>query len=543
MSRTNNSIEPLLKNIMMAITHTALGVLTYAGAVVLTGGKPEASALGAAALGSLLPDIDTPNSRIGWVVWPLARWIEGRFGHRTITHSVVGVGLCAAVFAPALFFPNWRPLFIAILIGYAMHLLGDACTKSGVPLAWPRREQFVFPGNRDFRLRTGSGAEFVVLALLLAVGGAVLLPLSRYGPRRLLHMARGDLRGAVRDVQDNVGIAQCRVQVEGYNVLTRELVSGTFDVLGTRGDAGLIVRAPQGGAHYLLAESGDDAHRIEPRKAYVSVGKRIRTRSVTLKASNISLARIADAFADKADDAPEPNSMPEWTMNDIRLSGWADLHPFDPKEGKPTDHPAEGLPTVRFEQIGTRAHLDFASLSDLRATPVLVRRGVFTVTLPVEVAAPDLQNPLAREVLSINHLRRRADLSLGVGSRIYQGAIIARPFAQKLEPVITPAQLQSLAAAKTAARKLDELQIEVAALQGQSLWPELRAGYAARRAALEKSAAYAAPVAPIIAAPAPVKAPFSGVVEEIEWDVPTIPTLPGEVAEYAARVTILRVAL
>ena len=528
---------------MMAITHTALGVLTYAVAVVLTGGKPEASALGAAALGSLLPDIDTPNSRIGWVVWPLARWIEGRFGHRTITHSVVGVGLCAAVFAPALFFPNWRPLFVAILVGYAMHLLGDACTKSGVPLAWPRREQFVFPGNRDFRLRTGSGAEFVVLAILLVVGGTVLLPLSRYGPRRLLHMARGDLKGAVRDVQDNVGIAQCRVQVEGYNVLTREMVSGTFDVLGTRGDAGIIVRAPQGGAHYLIAEGGDDAYRIEPRKTWVSVGKRIRTRSVTLKASNISLARIADAFADKADDAPDPSSMPDWTMNDIRLSGWADLYPFDPKDGQPTDYPAEGLPTVRFEQIGARMHLDFASIFDLRAMPALVRRGVFTVTLPVEVAAPNLQIPQAREVLSVSHLRRRADLTLGVGSRIYQGAIIARPFAQKLKPVVTPEQLQSLADAKLAASKLDALQIEVAALQNQALWPELREGYEARRAALEKSAAYAVPVAPTAATSTPVKAPFSGVVEEIEWDVPTIPVLPGEVAEHAARVTILRVAL
>ena len=190
-------------------------------------------------------------------------------------------------------------------------------------------------------------------------------------------------------------------------------------------------------------------------------------------------------------------------MNDIRLSGWADLYPFDPKDGQPTDYPAEGLPTVRFEQIGARMHLDFASIFDLRAMPALVRRGVFTVTLPVEVAAPDLQNQPAREVLSVNHLRRRADLTLGIGSRIRQGAIIARPFAQHLEPVVTPAQLQGLADAKLAARKLDELQIEVAALQGQSLWPELREGYAARRAALEKSAAYAAPVAPIIAAPAP----------------------------------------
>ena len=528
---------------MMAITHTALGVLTYAGAVILTGGKPEAGALGAAALGSLLPDIDTPNSRIGWLVWPLARWIEGRFGHRTITHSVVGLGLCAALCAPALLVAAWQPVFYAILIGYAMHLLGDACTKSGVPLAWPRREQFVFPGNRDFRLRTGSGAEFVVLVLLLVVGSAVLLPLARHGPRRLLHMARGDLRGAVRDVQDNVGIAQCRVQVEGYNVLTRELVSGTFDVLGTRGDAGLIVRAPQGGAHYLLAETGDDAHRIEPRKAWVSVGKRIRTRSVTLTVSNISLARIADAFAEKASEVPEPTSMPDWTMSDIRLSGWADLHPFDPKDGQPTDHPAEGLPTVRFEQIGTRMHLDYATIFDLRATPAIVRRGALTVTLPVEVGAPDLQNDPAREVLSIGPLRRHADLPLGVGSRIHKGAIIARPFAQRLESVETPQQLQAVAEAKVAARKLDELQIEVAALQGQALWPELRAGYEARRAALKKRAAYALPVAPVAATPAPVKAPFAGVVEEIEWEVPTIPALPGEVPQHTARVTILRVAL
>ena len=528
---------------MMAITHTALGVLTYAGAVALTGGKPEAAAFGAAALGSLLPDVDTPSSRIGWVLWPLARWIEGRFGHRTITHSFVGIGLCALLFAPALLFPLWRSLYLALLVGYAMHLMGDAVTKSGVPLAWPRREQFVFPGNRDFRLRTGSGAEVAVLGLLLILGGAVLLPLSRHGPRRLLHMMRGDLAGAVRDVQDNVGIAQCRAQVEGYNVLTRQMVSGTFDVLGTRGDSGLIIRSPQGGAHYLLAEGGDDAHRIQPRKVYISVGKRVRTRSLTLKVSNISLARVADAFAEKASEVPEPTSMPDWSMNDIRLSGWADLHAFDPKDGKPSDHPAQGLPTVRFEQVGTRAHLDFATIFDLRATPALVRRGVFTVTLPVEVNAPNLQNAEAREVLSIEHLRRHADLTLSVGSRVYQGAIIARPFAQQLKPIVTPQQLQAAADAKVAARKLEELEIEVGALQSQALWPELRAGYEARRAALEKSASYAAPAAPAVEVPSPVKAPFSGVVESIEWEVPTIPSLPGEVAEHAARVTVVRVAL
>ncbi len=527
---------------MMAITHGALGVLTYAGIVAIAGGKPEAAALGAAALGSLLPDVDTPNSRIGWVAWPLAHWIERRFGHRTVTHSLVGVAICALIFAPALFFPLWRPLFSALLVGYAMHLVGDGATKSGVPLAWPRREKFVFPGNREFRLRTGSGAEWVVLGVLLLIGVIVVLPLTRFGPRRLLHMARGDLTGAVRDVQDNVGVAQTQVDVEGYNVLTRKMVTGRFDVLGTRGDKGLIIRSPQGGAHYLLAESGDDANRIEPRKVWVSVGKRLQTKSVTIRAANVSLGRVADAFAETVSAMPEAKVMfGDWRMTDIRLSGWADLHPFDPREDKPTDVPAEGLPTIRFE--GERLHLDFATIFDLRSTHAVVRRGVFTVTMPTDIPAPKLEVAPYQETFSIGHLRRHADLSVAEGSVVSKGAVIARSFAQRLEVKPTPEGLQAQAAAKEAKQKLEELGVEVGALQSSPLWPELRAGYDARRAALQKAAAYVAPVAPNLVAVAPFAVPWSCVVEKIEWEAPTIPALPGEVPEHACRVTLARVAL
>ena len=527
---------------MMAITHSALGVLTYAGIVAIAGGKPEAAALGAAALGSLLPDIDTPRSRIGWVAWPLAMWIERRFGHRTVTHSLVGLAVCALVCAPILLSPHWRVLFSALLVGYAMHLVGDGATKSGVPLAWPRRDKFVFPGNREFRLRTGSGAEWVVLAVLLLIGGGVVLPLTRFGPRRLLHMARGDLAGAVRDVQDNVGVAQTQVEVEGYNVLTRKMVKGRFDVLGTRGDKGLIIRSTQGGAHYLLAESGDDAHRIEPRKVWVSVGKRLQTKSVTVKAANVSLGRIADAFAETVTAMPEEKVMyGNWLMTDIRLSGWADLHPFDPREDKPSDVPAEGLPTIRFE--GERLHLDFATIFDLRSTHAVVRRGVFTVTMPADIPAPKLEVAPQQETLSIGHLRRHADLSVAEGSVVSKGVVIARPFAQKLEVKPTPEQLQAQADAKEAKSKLEALEVEVGALQSSSLWPELKAGYDERRAALEKAAAYALPVAPTLAAGAPVKVPWSCVVQKIEWEAPTIPALPGEVPEHACRVTLARVAL
>jgi hypothetical protein len=53
-------------------------------------------ALGAALLGSLLPDIDTPKSSLGRLLPFLSIPIERRWGHRTLTHSlllVAGLGL------------------------------------------------------------------------------------------------------------------------------------------------------------------------------------------------------------------------------------------------------------------------------------------------------------------------------------------------------------------------------------------------------------------------------------------------------------------
>jgi len=47
---------------------------------------------------SLLPDIDHTKSIIGKLFFPLARAINRKYGHRTITHSVIVlVGLTAAI--------------------------------------------------------------------------------------------------------------------------------------------------------------------------------------------------------------------------------------------------------------------------------------------------------------------------------------------------------------------------------------------------------------------------------------------------------------
>ncbi|MEL6129480.1 MAG: metal-dependent hydrolase [Cyanobacteria bacterium J06628_4] len=52
-------------------------------------GTAQPLPLALAVLGSQLPDIDTTTSIIGQVFYPISSWIEDRFLHRSVTHSLV----------------------------------------------------------------------------------------------------------------------------------------------------------------------------------------------------------------------------------------------------------------------------------------------------------------------------------------------------------------------------------------------------------------------------------------------------------------------
>ncbi len=59
----------------------------YGISLVLGTGQPLP--LGLAILGSQIPDIDTTTSTIGKILYPISNWIEDRFPHRFITHSLL----------------------------------------------------------------------------------------------------------------------------------------------------------------------------------------------------------------------------------------------------------------------------------------------------------------------------------------------------------------------------------------------------------------------------------------------------------------------
>lgn len=109
-------------------------------------------------IGTLLPDIDTPNSKISRKI-PVIPWVLSVLSrHRGIFHSVfLALGFAAVIW---IFNP---PYGIALFIGYSSHLLIDGFTKQGVNLLHPI-SQLRIAGP----IETGKIWELVLFAVIVA---------------------------------------------------------------------------------------------------------------------------------------------------------------------------------------------------------------------------------------------------------------------------------------------------------------------------------------------------------------------------------------
>ncbi len=175
---------------MNATTHAIFGVAALTGTALLAGVEPPIYAYPAAVAAAWLPDVDNPRSRLGnglsrlkspvlnlvtrplsWALRITSFLLVRTVGHRTLTHSLLGVALFAL---PVwLFLGDYPNLFYALVAGYASHLVADALNTRGVPLLWPLGGSFrLFPGG----FKSGGLTElFVALVALVFVGVSISL--------------------------------------------------------------------------------------------------------------------------------------------------------------------------------------------------------------------------------------------------------------------------------------------------------------------------------------------------------------------------------
>ncbi len=114
-------------------------------------------------IGSKLPDIDIPESKIGKETRPVSNILSVFFGHRGFFHSLLFI----IIFSFILFLLKIPYIFtIALIIGYLSHLFLDSFTKSGINPLWP------FNIKLKGQVKTGRLLEnilFLIFCILLVI--------------------------------------------------------------------------------------------------------------------------------------------------------------------------------------------------------------------------------------------------------------------------------------------------------------------------------------------------------------------------------------
>lgn len=133
-------------------THRLAGICTGAVVSSLVVPTPYVSAsIGfyglitvSAAIGSYLPDIDEPSSKVGKVFKPVSMLAKGVAGHRGMFHTpimaillLLGLVALKNYYARVAYLEYFEYFLLGIISGFLSHLFVDSLTVSGVPWLWP----------------------------------------------------------------------------------------------------------------------------------------------------------------------------------------------------------------------------------------------------------------------------------------------------------------------------------------------------------------------------------------------------------------------
>ncbi|MBU1706114.1 metal-dependent hydrolase [Patescibacteria group bacterium] len=191
---------------MLTPTHSVFGIFLTLIVLAVFGVQSGLhwSIFALAILGAIAPDIDHPKSMIGRIFKSVSLPIERKFGHRSVTHSFIGLLFATLIFGLPILLGNWGLRILsnfgfgisdfslsyiesfatrwiaAFSIGYLSHLLLDMFNRRGSQMFWPNPNRDVIPRNPKLRSESGSRVEIVIFVILLSLM-FLAFPISKYG--------------------------------------------------------------------------------------------------------------------------------------------------------------------------------------------------------------------------------------------------------------------------------------------------------------------------------------------------------------------------
>lgn len=198
-----------------------------------------------AVIGSIIPDIDHPRSTVGKMFSFISVPLERRYGHRTITHSLLGWFISTIIFSVFVLFvililefvsnfgfrisdlvPRW---IAAFSISYFSHIFLDMFNPRGSQMFWPEKGRDVIPKNPKFRPESGSKIEFFIFIVLFALM-FLSLPISKYGITSCLRWVLATPGSAIEEFKSLKTHAY--LDFKGTSNETKEQIAGKGEILG-----------------------------------------------------------------------------------------------------------------------------------------------------------------------------------------------------------------------------------------------------------------------------------------------------------------------
>jgi inner membrane protein len=397
---------------MTAPTHITFAQFVYLFFLTMLGiGLSGVNALVVAGA-AVMPDLDTEASLLGKTVPPVSRWIERRFGHRTLTHSCFFIVALALLLLP-MFLLNGE-IYFCFLVGYASHPVLDSMTVHGVRLFYPFSSvRCVFPLDvkhpHRYRAQTGSRSDHALgIGFLLACIPAFFV--AQHGHERLIRSAQKNIISAVREYNELSRSSTVLADVKAYNLTSRKELRGTFTVTGALDDRTLLVEDSTG----RLTTIG-----VEHKAEYVCMemlcrrGVPVRTEVEEVDMVNRPLGEIVNHVG--------PDS-------DHRLFG----------ELLTDDRPVVLKSSARFNPVTVssgKIRLSFATLEDIRRSgleDLFITGGVITVqrTIPIDSLiignAADPAESLSRPFHRLSIKGERVELFCAEGDTVTKDQLLAR---------------------------------------------------------------------------------------------------------------------
>ena len=217
---------------MMSITHCTIA----AAGTSLILGTAAPLPLGLAILGSQLPDLDTTTSTIGKIFFPISSWIEDRFPHRSITHSLLATGAIAILsLLGGHFLLEQTFSLIALPLGHLLSCFSDTFTKQGVQLFYPNPAWAISVSNPRRRLKTGGAAELWVLGISIALLCFGIYLANGGGITQKVSQNLGLRDGIVRIYNENASTNKVYARITGYWTSDRTSADGKYLIIGNEG--------------------------------------------------------------------------------------------------------------------------------------------------------------------------------------------------------------------------------------------------------------------------------------------------------------------